>query len=140
MIGGRQLALELAERGDTLRPLAGGRLLDGQVLQGRGRLEQAGRRRGAEAGAQGGGGDGEVPEGRRGFLGWRGSWGAGLAGVGGARDGEGVGQRAQDAVDEAGHRAGVAGWPRGLVGGGEQGGQAPDRAGSSAGGKARPVR
>ena len=79
---GRQGALELAELGDPPRPLPGRRLPDGQVLQRGDRLEQAGRRAGAEAGAQGGGGDGQVPEGRsEGSWGWR-VWDEGLLGFG----------------------------------------------------------
>jgi hypothetical protein len=38
-------------------------LLDGQVLEGGDGLDQAGWGAGSEASAQGGGGDGEVPEG-----------------------------------------------------------------------------
>jgi len=59
---GRQLALELAELSDALRALAGRGLVDGQVLEGGGRLEQAGRGGSGEACAQGGGSDGEIPE------------------------------------------------------------------------------
>ena len=60
--GGRQLALELAKVSEALRLLRGGGLLDGQVLESGGGLEQAGRGAGGEARAQGGGSDGEIQE------------------------------------------------------------------------------
>jgi hypothetical protein len=58
----RQLALELPEFRNEAGPVARGGLLDREVLEAGGRLEQAGRGAIGEACAQGGGSDGEIPE------------------------------------------------------------------------------
>ena len=70
MPGGR-CALQVGQGGEPAGPFAGGPSADGQVLQGRGRLEQAGRGGPAELGPQPGGEQGRVPQGTGGVgCGW----------------------------------------------------------------------
>ena len=90
---GRQVTQLIGQGGEPGGAFAGRDLVDGQVLQGGGRLEQAGRRGPAEPGAQPGGEQRRVPQragaseaGGLGALGWSVAAGAGGCGGAGGRD------------------------------------------------------